>query len=284
MFYCKPLYLCKTIYKMIKFFTFLFLTLVTLPSLAQPDRKSYQDLQRENFMLRVKVDSLRRILRGHDEGFATLSSPDDDFSLADNWGDLSGVDSVVTRPFSEIDTILFVPVDEKITKYLNIYTILKRKNMLSILDRYDGYRAYLSSVFKKYRIPEEFTALCIVESAVNPKACSKAGALGMWQLMEGTARDYGLTVNSLQDDRLDVAKSTVAAAKYLAAAKRKLGSWALALMSYNCGEGRMLSAIDACGEDATLEELWEQLPRETQEYLPALIAAIYVHENRHLLY
>lgn len=270
---------------MLKFFTFILLSfLAVLPAAAQPRQKSYQDLQKENFMLRVKVDSLRRVLRGYDEGFATLTSYDEG-SLADAWGDLSAAEAVVTRPFSEVDTILRIPVDEKVSKYLNIYTILKRKNMLSILDRYDGYRGLLSSVFVKYGIPDEFTALCIVESAVNPKACSKVGALGMWQLMDDTARRFDLTVNALQDDRLDVAKSTVAAARYLAEAKRKFGSWGLALMSYNCGEGRIASAIEKCGtKSPSYDEIWEYLPQETREYLPALVAALYVHSNRHLLY
>ncbi|WP_318493235.1 lytic transglycosylase domain-containing protein [Photobacterium leiognathi] len=117
-----------------------------------------------------------------------------------------------------------------------------------------------------------------IESGFNPKAKSSAGAVGLWQLMPETARDMGLIVNGDVDERYDWQKSTVAAVKYLKwlADTKFNGDYELAILAYNGGVGRVLTAIKK--EQST--NAWDLsagtvLPKETREYLPKVVT--YIH-------
>ena len=99
----------------------------------------------------------------------------------------------------------------------------------------------------------------------------------MWQLMPDTARRYGLRVGGGEDERYSVEKSTEAAARLLRNLKDDLGSWSLAVMAYNCGAARVRKAVMASGTtDAWV--VWKRVPKETQAYLPALLAVGYLME------
>lgn len=84
----------------------------------------------------------------------------------------------------------------------------------------------------------ELRYLVIVESALNPKAISPAGAAGLWQRAP-TGKIYGLSVNSLVDERMDPVKSTEAACRFLKDLYRIYGDWWLVLAAYNCGPGNV---------------------------------------------
>ena len=245
-------------------------------------------LRRDNIRLRARIDALQVELSKRTSAMSSLDGDYDGsgfFSLIDKWDefDESGLVDGKLLPLSQIDTILCIPQDDILTKYIDIYTTIRGKNMVRILHRYDHYLPMVKKTFRKYGIPEEFTALCIVESAVNPNAVSHAGAAGMWQIMASTARQYGMTVDPTKDDRYNVEKSTAVAARILKDAYVRFGDWGLAVMSYNCGPGRMQSALAAAGDAAGYETLYRLVPRETREYLPALVAAMYVNANRPLL-
>ena len=105
----------------------------------------------------------------------------------------------------------------------------------------------------------------------------------MWQIMPETARQYGLKVSETVDERFAVEKATYVAARVLRDAYNKFGDWGQAIMSYNCGPGRMQSVLKAVDDEPTYEDLYRRVPRETREYLPALVAAMYVNANRTLL-
>lgn len=143
-----------------------------------------------------------------------------------------------------------------------------------ILRRFARYEETFREIFAKAGVPEDIAALCIVESGVNPRAESPAGAVGMWQFMEETAVGCGLTVTGLRDDRLDPIRSAYAATRYLKREYRRFGDWSLAIASYNCGPGGIQKAMKKAGSDR-YEDLSAYLPKETQAYLPRLIAAIY---------
>lgn len=257
---------------------------------AEPDDEAAA-LRRENIRLRMRVSELERLLQNRG---ATLSSLDGEyqaggfFSLADRWDEFEDPDDILTpgglKPLNHIDTILVIPQDDALNRYIDIYTVARGKNMISILQRFDRYRTLFEKTFTRYDVPKDFAVLSIVESAVNPKAVSHAGAVGMWQIMESAASQYGLRVTKAVDERLDVAKATDAAARILRDNYRRFGDWGMAVMAYNCGAGRMERALQACGEDLTYENLYANLPRETREYLPALVAAMYVNSNRIILF
>jgi len=141
--------------------------------------------------------------------------------------------------------------------------------------RLDALRSVILPILKRERLPEGLLAVMFVESAGNPMALSPKGARGLWQLMPDTARRYGLRVDAVTDERIDVVKSTTAAAQYLRALYDQFGSWPLALAAYNAGEQSLQRAISRSGsnEFATLSFL-HTIPEETRAYVPAVLAAM----------
>ena len=135
-------------------------------------------------------------------------------------------------------------------------------------------RPVLTPILNEEGIPKEVAALVLVESAGQPTALSPKGARGIWQLMPDTARRYGLTVDARQDERLDVAKGTRAAARYLRALHQQFGNWSLAFAAYNAGEQLVRNAVIKSGaKDFARLSNEGLLPAETREYVPAVLAA-----------
>jgi membrane-bound lytic murein transglycosylase D len=127
-----------------------------------------------------------------------------------------------------------------------------------------------------YNLPLELKYLPVIESAFNPSAVSRAGAAGLWQFMLETGKIYGLESNSLVDERLDPIKSTWAAARYLKELYTIYGDWNLVIAAYNCGPGNINKAIHRAGGESDYWKIYSYLPKETQGYVPAFIAANYV--------
>ena len=109
------------------------------------------------------------------------------------------------------------------------------------------YFNFIDGILTHYGLPKELKYLAVIESNLKPYALSSAGARGPWQFMSYTARDYGLQVNQLVDDRIDYYKSTNAAAKYLLTLYKDLKDWLLVIAAYNGGPGRVYSAIRKSG-------------------------------------
>ncbi len=162
-----------------------------------------------------------------------------------------------------------------IERYISLYTVTRRGTMERAMGRYRGYLPVFRAAFRRYGIPEDLMALAIVESAVSPRAVSPVGAVGMWQFMPATARDYGLRVDTEVDERMDVVLAADAAARYLKDARKRFGSWLLAVASYNCGTGNTRKAVVKAGAGADIWKVLSYLPAETQGYIPSLIAARY---------
>lgn len=134
-------------------------------------------------------------------------------------------------------------------------------------------RRWLESILEAEGVPAEFVAVGWVESRFNPQAVSPKGARGVWQLMPETARRYGLEVSRGRDDRTDLGRSTRAAARHLANLYAQFGDWSLALAAYNAGAERVEAALARAGS----RDFWqarEWLPRETQNYVPAVVEAM----------
>lgn len=137
------------------------------------------------------------------------------------------------------------------------------------------YFPLFEAVLSKYGVPKEVKYLAVVESALNPRAGSSAGAAGIWQFMPVTGRQFGLQSNPYYSDFYDVVKSTDAAARYLKNLYKNLGDWNLAISAYNCGEGNVRKAIKKAGT----KNYWQVrkfLPKETQAYVPSFIAVNYM--------
>jgi membrane-bound lytic murein transglycosylase D len=126
-----------------------------------------------------------------------------------------------------------------------------------------------------YNLPDELKYLSIIESALNPRAVSKARAVGLWQFMSGTGRYMGLHSDWYVDERMDPEKSTDAACRYLSQLYSIFGNWELALAAYNSGPGTVRKAIRRSGYKKSFWEIYPHLPRETRAYVPQFIAIIY---------
>jgi len=157
---------------------------------------------------------------------------------------------------------------------------LKRNTtyMEKVMTLSDYYFPMIEAKLDKYDIPLEMKYLAIVESSLNPKAKSRAGATGMWQFMYGTGQNYGLEVNSYVDERMDPIKATEAACKYLRALYTIYGNWDLVLAAYNSGPGNVNKAIKRSGGSTNYWNIRSYLPRETANYVPAFQATMYIYQ------
>src|SRR5271157_919342 len=148
-------------------------------------------------------------------------------------------------------------------------------NAAAALRRVDQLRPLLIPILDDEGIPREIAAVVVVESGGRSNALSPKGALGLWQLMPATARRYGLVVTPSRDERLDIVKSTRAAAHYFRDLYQQFGSWPLALAAYNAGERRVQRAVERAGtRDFVQISSLRLLPQETRNYVPAVLSAM----------
>lgn len=146
------------------------------------------------------------------------------------------------------------------------------------LDRKPKYEPMISAKLDKRDMPQDLIYLAMIESGFNPTAKSPAKAGGLWQFISETGKRYGLTVNKKIDERNHPEKATDAALSYLSDLHDRFGSWYLAAAAYNTGEnrvGRIMRQVTGSekGSDADYYRISKLLPKETQDYVPMMIAA-----------
>jgi membrane-bound lytic murein transglycosylase D len=146
------------------------------------------------------------------------------------------------------------------------------------------YAEMISVKLDQRKMPKDLVYLAMIESNFNPNAKSPVRAVGLWQFMSSTAKRFGLTVGGKVDERRDPEKSTDAALTYLAKLHDRFGSWYLAAAAYNSGEGTVSRALKkvtgkTTGTDEDFFRILPSLPRETQQYVPKLIASARVGNN-----
>jgi Transglycosylase SLT domain len=153
----------------------------------------------------------------------------------------------------------------------------------SALRRLDQLRPSIDPILRDEGIPQGVVSVAVVESGGRTAALSPKGALGLWQLMPDTARRYGLVVTPTRDERLDVQKSTRAAARYLRDLYQQFGSWPLTFAAYNVGEQALQRAIARAGTgDFVQLSSLRLLPQETRNYVPAVLSAMQLLGVSHL--
>lgn len=156
------------------------------------------------------------------------------------------------------------------------------KNRKKSFERLIGISQYYFPMFEEslaaQNIPLEIKYLSVVESALNPRAVSKVGATGLWQFMYQTGKQYGLKVDTYVDERSDPLKASKAATQYMKNMYSIFGDWDLVLASYNTGPGNVAKAIRRSGGKQNYWNIRPYLHKETQGYLPAFLATMYIFE------
>ncbi|MDH6309769.1 membrane-bound lytic murein transglycosylase D [Dysgonomonas sp. PFB1-18] len=164
---------------------------------------------------------------------------------------------------------------ERYDREINGFTYLHSTTLL-LIKKANRYFPIIEPILKENDIPDDFKYLAVIESSLNHRAVSPAGAVGLWQFMPKTAPSYGLEVSSEVDERYSIEKSTVAACKYFKQAYAKYGSWSSVALSYNAGQGRISGELEKQQAEDGLD-LW--LVDETTRYYFRMLAIKQVFEN-----
>ncbi|MFM1875501.1 MAG: hypothetical protein RL266_1238 [Bacteroidota bacterium] len=166
--------------------------------------------------------------------------------------------------------------NEPVKAYIDAYLVKNREKVSRMLGLAELYFPMFEEMLDRYDLPLELKYLAIVESALNPHARSKSGAMGLWQFMYRTGKIYNLNATSYLDDRKDPYLSTQAACEYFRFLYDMFGDWQLVLAAYNGGPGTLLKAIRRSGGKRDYWEVRPYLTPETQGYVPAFFAVNYV--------
>ena len=185
-------------------------------------------------------------------------------------------DTVYVKRLSKINSIISLPFNNIIRNHIEVYTIRQREKFSAVLGLRDYYFPMIEDVFDSYGLPAELKYMAVIESALNPGVVNRrSGATGLWQFMYSTGRMYGLTINSVVDERRDPLKATHAAARYIKDLYQIYNDWILVIAAYNCGPGNVNKAIKRSGNKKDYWGIYYKLPRETRGYIPQYIAAAY---------
>ena len=275
----------------IKKYTFTTLACLLLGSMPMQAQNSQKDTINKNPSNNFKREGLRKFndnpnIKKYDEKWLKeLSNSDLFFQMSE---DVAATPTDVD--YSELPTEVLKErlkkLNEKTPFNVEYNPVLEQviksflKNRRSSLERLMSLSDYYFPMFEQemsnQKIPLEIKYLAIIESALNPKARSRAGATGLWQFMYATGKSYGLEVNNYVDERSDPIRSTKAAAKYLNELYKIFGDWDLALAAYNSGPGNVTKAIRRSNGKTNYWNLRPYLPRETAGYVPAFLATLYI--------
>jgi membrane-bound lytic murein transglycosylase D len=189
------------------------------------------------------------------------------------------------RPLKDViaSTQSELPIDahESVLSAISYFSSERGKKILEHNLRRSGlYRSMIQRIFDEENVPRDLMYVAVLESGFYPRAVSHAAAVGMWQFIAAAAKDYRLGLTPYADDRMDPEKSTRAAAKYFRNLYQQFGDWNLALAAYNCGPGCVDRAVQRTGyaDYWKLREM-HALPRDTDQYVPVILAFIVMAKN-----
>ena len=162
---------------------------------------------------------------------------------------------------------------QQVREWITYFQGTGKVDLQNALDRGEKYRAMIEEYLFNWEMPPALYYLPVVESGFKFNARSRAHAVGLWQFMSGTAKEFGLIVNRNIDERRDPIRSTKSALEYLSSLQKVFFSWTLALAAYNSGQSRVMNAIISTRE----RDYWRlikqgSIPKETREYVPKFLA------------
>lgn len=175
------------------------------------------------------------------------------------------------------DTVRFSTNDlyERMDRELIAFTYMQSSSLL-MLKKSDRYFSVVEPILRQYGVPSDLKYLMAIESNLNPKAYSSAGAAGLWQFTKTTGKEYGLIIDAEVDERYNIEKETAAACRYLLGAYEKYGDWMTTAASYNAGQAGISRKLADQKQSSALD-LW--LVEETSRYMFRILAAKMLFEN-----
>jgi membrane-bound lytic murein transglycosylase D len=185
-------------------------------------------------------------------------------------------DSIYIQRLQQTEQVIDLSFNPAVLSFIKMYSERKRDQVERMIGLSEYYFPMFEQILDKYNLPLELKYLPIIESALDPIATSRAGAMGLWQFMYGTAKLLNMEITGLVDERRDPVKSSEAAAQYLKKLFGIYNDWHLAIAAYNCGPGNVDRAIKRSGGKTSYWDIYYLLPRETRGYVPLFIAATYV--------
>ncbi len=220
---------------------------------------------------RYEVEALRQ-----GDGFAGRDfepSPLDEIETLTFQDEVESDQQVVLESAGSLSSIPLV-MNSRVSQFIKYFTEKRGRKTLEASSIRSGlYREMILRILDEENVPRELIFLSQAESAFRPRARSRAGALGLWQFMSYTGKEYGLDRNWWIDQRMNPEEATRAAAKYLRDLYTQFGDWYLAMAAYNCGPACVSRAIRRTGKS----DFWElarrrALPRETRSYIPIIMS------------
>ena len=187
----------------------------------------------------------------------------------------------IKERLNNISSIIDINYTPEVGRRIKEYTVNYRVSGQKILGRVDLFFPIFEKNLQEKNLPDDLKYVAVVESNLEPMAMSKSGASGLWQFIKSTGKMQGLEINNYIDERRDPEKSTVAALDYLAYLYKSFDDWTLALAAYNCGPGNVRKAIRRSGGSKDYWVIRKHLPKETQKYVPRIIAAMYLMKYYH---
>lgn len=265
----------------VRFYIFLVFVLMSSMGMAQVDSAKIKAQQAEEAEIKHSQQSLSTkmdkmldtwyVKHANANARAVINSYTDTNTISD-----ANCDSIYKLRLTKLHSVVQLGYNSTVRSYINLYANTRKRSSSVILGLAQYYYPRMAAIFDKYDVPEELIYITIIESSLNPTAVSPAGATGIWQFMYQTGKMYGLEVNTFIDDRRDPMKATDAAARHFRDLYNIFGDWGLAISAYNCGANGVRRAINRSGGKTNFWEVRPYLPRETQNYFPAYIGALYM--------
>lgn len=203
-----------------------------------------------------------------------------DVTSSDSRAALSGHFFMPTEPGISVLPAPEIELNPAVQRELKLLQGRERRFISAGMLNRRRYDSALKEIFRDEGVPEALLHVALIESKFQPKVKSRAGAVGMWQFMKGTARAYGLRIGVFEDQRKDPILSSIAAARHLRDLYNKYQDWWLALAAYNSGSGRVDRAI----KKGRTRDFWSLsarrlLPGQTRRYVPRFIAVHYIVQS-----
>ena len=222
------------------------------------------------------------LAKGADHVRGTLPAADSVADYPDDWTTTSRSNGGTAAASLDIESF----ADHRRVRYYVDYFLGPSRNRFNIwLGRLGRYEGMITDALQRYGLPQELLYLALIESGYSNTAVSRSYAVGMWQFVRSTGRNYDLRIDSWVDERRDPFKATDAAARHLVDLQEVFGAWYLAAAAYNAGAGSVSRGIQRLPDQDMSDETFfalsdrRYLRRETRDYVPKLIAATMVAED-----